>query len=148
MGRRPESVNSGVRGTAKLVELPSIEDPRGCLSVAEVGGVLPFVPHRLYWMHSAERNTIRGGHAHRQLEQLIIAMFGAFEIEVDNGLQKRTFVLEHPQLGLLLYPILWRDIRQLTPSGTLAVLASHSYDEQDYIREKDEFYIELTKLAL
>src|SRR6266513_6284255 len=98
-------------GTAELIEFEWIEAERGSLSIAQLGKELPFAPRRLYWIHGGDAGMERGGHAHYTLKQLLIPMFGAFEIDVDNGAHQRTFVLDSANQGLLLYPVVWRDIR-------------------------------------
>ena len=134
-----KACNPVPKGIAELVNFQYIPDSRGALSIAEMGKEFMFAPRRLYWIHGGDAGMERGGHAHYTLRQLLIPMFGAFEIDVDDGTYQQTFVLDRPSQGLLLYPVVWRDIKQITPGGTLAVIASDGYDEADYIRDKREF---------
>jgi len=123
----------------KLVKIRSVSDERGILSVADSGDDLPFVPRRVYWLHGGTVGTVRGGHAHRELEQLLIAMSGVYEILVDDGERRQIVRLETPTDGLLITPVVWREIRQASPAASLAVLASLPFDAGDYIHDYAEF---------
>lgn len=123
----------------KLIKIRSVSDERGTLSVADSGDDLPFVPRRVYWLHGGTVGTVRGGHAHRQLEQLLVAMSGIYEILVDDGERRQVVQLESPTDGLLITPVVWREIRQVTATASLAVLASLPFDAGDYIHDYAEF---------
>jgi len=127
------------RNRTRLIKIRSVADERGVLSVADSGDDLPFVPRRAYWLHGGTVGTVRGGHAHRKLEQLLVAMSGMYEILVDDGERRRVVRLETPTDGLLITPVVWREIRQATPTATLAVLASLPFDASDYIHDYAEF---------
>lgn len=123
----------------KLVKIRSLSDERGVLSVADSEDDLPFVPRRVYWLHGGTVGTVRGGHAHRKLEQLLVAMSGTYEILVDDGQRRQVVRLETPTDGLLITPVVWREIRQASPAASLAVLASLPFDAADYIHDYAEF---------
>src|SRR3546814_9540758 len=119
------------RGKASLISVRSFHDIRCRLSVLESGVDLPFIPRRLYYLYDSNPGHVRGGHAHRELVQCMIAVHGTVMIDADDGQGVHTFVLDNPQEALLLMPIIWREIRQLSGS-ILCVLASNLYDESDY----------------
>ncbi|MGE5548202.1 MAG: sugar 3,4-ketoisomerase [Solirubrobacterales bacterium] len=133
-----DAVAAPVRGRATLLAVPTIVDGRGALSVAAEDW-LPFTPRRLYWLHGNATEAVRGGHAHLQLRQFMIAMCGRVTIDIDDGAERQTFVLDRPDVGLLVEPIVWRDI-QMSATSVLAVLASDVYKEEDYIRDYNAFH--------
>lgn len=121
------------------VELPSIVDPRGALSVFEDGSDLPFSVQRVYWLHGVPENANRAGHAHRTLKQLIVAVSGNCDVTIDDGYERRVVHLDRPDLGLYLHPYTWRELDNFAPGTVLVVLASAPYDESDYIRSHADF---------
>jgi dTDP-4-dehydrorhamnose 3,5-epimerase-like enzyme len=129
----------GRPGRAELVDIRTYSDPRGKLSVVEEGTDLAFAPKRLYYLYGNNTGATRGAHAHKELQQLFIAMAGAVEIVVDNGSESNTYRLSSPDEGLILYPVVWRDIRNMSADAVLAVLASEPFDEADYIRDYEAF---------
>jgi hypothetical protein len=132
-------LSSSEQSHIRLIKIRSVSDSRGILSVADSGDDLPFVPRRVYWLHGGSIGTVRGGHAHRKLEQLLVAMHGVYEIAVDDGERRQTVRLETPTDGLLISPIVWREIRQMSLNSSLAVLASLPFDPEDYIHDYTEF---------
>ena len=123
-----------------VIELNSfMSDRKGNLSVVENGKTLPFDIKRVYYLYDVPGGVARGGHAHRSLYQLIIAVSGSFSVTLDDGHLKRTFLLNRPYKGLLVVPGLWRTIDDFSSGAICMVLASSEYDEDDYIRDYDSF---------
>lgn len=123
----------------RIIELPKIADPRGNLTVAQEKMEVPFSIARAYWTYDVPSGESRGGHAHRQLEQLIIATSGSFDVNVDDGEERATYHLNHPYQGLYVGPGIWRTLDDFSSGAVCLVLASQLFDEEDYIREYDEF---------
>ena len=132
------SPNPGVRG-ARLVRQHAVFEARGNLTVGEIGKGLPFVPRRFFVISSVPGEDIRGEHAHRELHQLLLCLAGSVVVDVDDGERRRTVVLDCPQVGLHLEPMVWASQHQYTADAVLLVLASREYDPADYIREYGEF---------
>ncbi len=123
-----------------VIELSShASDRRGNMSVVENGKSLPFDVKRVYYIYDVPGGVERGGHAHRSLYQLIIAVSGSFTVTLDDGHIKRTFFLNRPYKGLLVVPGMWRTIEDFSSGAVCMVLASSEYDESDYIRNYDSF---------
>ena len=122
----------------KLISLPKIEDPRGNLSVIEKD-IIPFEIKRVYYLYDVPGGEVRGGHAHKELHQLIIAANGSFDVVLDDGKEKRTVTLNRPYQGLKIVPGIWRELVNFSSGSNCLVLASHKYDESDYIRDYEEF---------
>ena len=114
-------------------------DRRGNMSVVENGKSLPFDVKRVYYLYDVPGGVERGGHAHRSLYQLIIAVSGSFSVTLDDGHLKRTVLLNRPYKGLLVVPGLWRTIEDFSSGAVCMVLASSEYDEEDYIRDYGSF---------
>ena len=114
-------------------------DRKGNLSVVENGVTLPFDVKRVYYLYDIPGGEGRGAHAHRELEQLIIAASGSFTVTLDDGNCKRTFMLNRPYQGLYVKPGLWRDLSDFSSGAVCMVLASEVYKKGDYIRDYDEF---------
>ncbi len=127
----------------RLVDLRRYADPRGSLAVIESGREIGFLTRRVYFMYGAGAGSARGAHAHRQLEQLIVAIQGSVDITLDNGRGECTHRLDSPARALYLGPMVWRDMRNFTADSLCFVLASELYDDADYIRDYDEFVSEL-----
>jgi hypothetical protein len=102
---------------------------------------IPFETKRIYYLYDIPSGATRGGHAHKQLQQLIIAASGSFDIIISNGRIKRTFAMNSPDYGLYLPPGFWREIENISAGAICLVLASEVYDEADYIRSMQEFLI-------
>lgn len=123
-----------------LVELDKHHsDRKGNLSVVENGVTLPFDVKRVYYLYDIPGGESRGSHAHKELEQLIVAASGSFKVTLDDGKVKRTFFLNRPYQGLLVKPGLWRDLEDFSSGAVCMVLASEVYRAEDYIRDYDEF---------
>ena len=123
----------------RLIELPKISDPRGNLTFIEGGRHVPFPIARVYYLYDVPGGASRGGHAHRQLQQLIIAMSGSFDVVVDDGTTQKTFTLNRSHVGLYLPTMVWRELVNFSSGAVCTVLASHRYDEADYFRSYDSF---------
>lgn len=123
-----------------IVELDKHHSNRkGNLTVVENGKTLPFDVKRVYYLYDVPGGESRGAHAHRELEQLIVAVSGSFNVTVDDGNSKRTFFLNRPYQGLHVKPGLWRDLDDFSSGAVCMVLASEVYKSEDYIRNYDEF---------
>ena len=114
-------------------------DRKGNITVVENKEDIPFEVRRTYYLYDVPGGESRGGHAHRELSQLIIAASGSFTVTLDDGKAKRTFVLNRPYQGLYIVPGIWRTLDDFSTGAVCLVLASHGYDEADYIRDYDEF---------
>ena len=123
----------------KLIDLPKITDPRGNLTVAEGGGEVPFDIKRAYWVYDVPGGESRGGHAHKRLCQLVIALSGSFTVTLDNGHERKTVLLNHPWQGLVIETNTWRTLDDFSSGAVCLVLASEHFDEDDYIYDYDEF---------
>ena len=114
-------------------------DRKGNLSVVENGTTLPFDVKRVYYLYDVPGGENRGSHAHRKLEQLIVAASGSFRVTLDDGNVKRSFVLNRPYQGLYVKPGMWRDLEDFSSGAVCLVLASEIYNPEDYIRDYNEF---------
>jgi hypothetical protein len=123
----------------KLVELPKITDPRGNLTFIEGGDHIPFDIQRVYYLYDVPGGAERGGHAHKDLHQLIIAMSGSFDVLLDDGKQKKRVHLARSYYGLYVCPMIWRELDNFSSGSVCMVLASNKYDESDYYRDYDQF---------
>ena len=114
-------------------------DRKGNLTVVENGGEFQFDVKRVYYLYDVPGGESRGSHAHRKLEQLIIAASGSFKVTLDDGQNKETFFLNRPYQGLYVKPGMWRDLYDFSSGAVCLVLASELYDKEDYIRDYAEF---------
>ncbi|HEB27307.1 MAG TPA: WxcM-like domain-containing protein [Porticoccus sp.] len=125
-----------------VIGLPKINDPRGNLTFIEGGNHIPFDIRRVYYLYDVPGGSERGGHAHKELYQLIIAISGSFDIHLDDGYSKKTVHLNRSYQGLLVCPMIWRDIDNFSSGTVCMVLASERYDEFDYYRNYEQFIID------
>lgn len=123
----------------RIVELPKISDPRGNLTFIEGGRHVPFDFQRMYYLYDVPGGAERGGHAHKALHQLIIAMSGSFDVLLDDGRNKKQFHLNRSYYGLYVCPLIWRELNNFSSGSVCVVLASNTYDEADYYRDYSEF---------
>ncbi|MBR5686884.1 MAG: WxcM-like domain-containing protein [Prevotella sp.] len=123
----------------KIIELKKIVDPRGNLTVTEEKIDVPFEIRRVYWVYDVPSGESRGGHAHKQCRELIVAISGSFHVTLDNGTSKETYLLNHPYQGLVVETGIWRTLDDFSSGAVCLVLASDLFEEEDYIREYDEF---------
>jgi len=114
-------------------------DNKGNLTVVENGITVPFDVKRAYYLYDVPGGEARGGHAHKELRQLIIAASGSFEVTLDDGNVKRTYMLNRANIGLLVVPGIWRELTNFSSGSVCLVLASLMYDEFDYIRDYNEY---------
>jgi hypothetical protein len=130
-----------------IIELPRVSDPRGNLTFAEEQQLVPFDIKRAYWVYDVPAGESRGGHAHKRLQQLVIAVNGSFTVTLDNGYERRSVLLNHPWQGLVIDVNTWRTLDDFSSGAVCLVLASEHYDEDDYIYDYDEFlkYIGCTR---
>lgn len=122
-----------------IVELPKITDPRGNLTFIEGEKHVPFDIRRVYYLYDVPGGAERGGHAHKGLHQLIIAMSGSFDIVLDDGYTKQRFHLNRSYYGLYVCPMIWRELDNFSSGSVCMVLASNLYDEDDYYRDYELF---------
>lgn len=122
-----------------IIKLPKITDPRGNLTVAEQLHNVPFEIKRAYWTYDVPGGESRGGHAHKGLWQLVVAISGSFKVVIDDGMNKKEVLLNHPWEGLLIVPGIWRTLEDFSSGAVCMVLASEVYDEADYIYDYEEF---------
>lgn len=123
-----------------MIELDKHHHEKGNITVVENGRTVPFEVRRTYYLYDVPGGESRGGHAHRELQQLIVAAGGSFDVTLDDGSGvKRTFTLSRPYQGLLIVPGIWRELNNFSSGSVCLVLASHEYDERDYIRDYGTF---------
>ena len=135
--RRPEG--AGALAQCRVVQLPVVTDPRGNLTAVEGGADVPFDIRRVYYLYDVPGGARRGGHAHKGLHQLIIAMSGSFDVLLDDGFSKQLFHLNRSYMGLYVGPMVWREIDNFSSGSVCMVLASDHYSEADYYRYYSEF---------
>ena len=122
-----------------MIELSKHHRPQGNISVVENGKDVLFDVKRAYYLYDVPGGESRGGHAHKALSQLIIAVSGSFTVTLDDGKIKRTFILNRPYQALYVVPGIWRTLDDFSSGSVCLVLASEKYDSEDYIRNYDEF---------
>jgi len=126
-------------GHARKIRLPRIHDARGNLTFVEGGRHVPFDIRRVYYLYDIPSGATRAGHAHKALEQVLIAVSGSFEVVLDTGRARRSFVMNKPDCGLYIPPMTWREIRNFSAGSACVVLASIRFDEDDYYRDYGVF---------
>lgn len=129
----------------KLIELTKVTDPRGNLTFIEGGRHIPFDIRRVYYLYDVPGGAERGGHAHKALRQLIIAMSGSFDVILDDGGEKKRFHLNRSYQGLYVCPMIWREMDNFSSGSVCMVLASNTYEESDYYRDYSEYLSALSK---
>lgn len=123
----------------RIIDLPKISDPRGNLTFIEGSRHVPFDIRRVYYLYDVPGGAERGGHAHKGLHQLIIAMSGSFDILLDDGREKKRIHLSRSYYGLYVCPMIWREMDNFSSGSVCMVLASNLYDEEDYYRSYEDF---------
>jgi dTDP-4-dehydrorhamnose 3,5-epimerase-like enzyme len=131
-------VREGLTG-CRVVELPRVNDPRGNLTMIEGEQHVPFDIKRVYYLYDVPGGESRGGHAHRDLQQFIIAASGSFDVVVDDGVHRERFFLNRSYYGLYVPRLVWRELDNFSSGSVCLVLASEHYDEADYYRDYGEF---------
>jgi len=124
-----------------ITELPRIRDPRGNLTFVEGGKQAPFDIRRVYYLYDVPGGSERGGHAHLQLHQLMIAMSGSFDIVLDDGFDRKRVHLNRSYNALYIPPMTWRELDNFSSGSVCMVLASEHFDEADYIRDYSAFMV-------
>jgi acetyltransferase-like isoleucine patch superfamily enzyme/dTDP-4-dehydrorhamnose 3,5-epimerase-like enzyme len=127
----------------QLYELPLVSDLRGNLSFAEYEGSLPFSPKRYFLVFDVPTKDVRGEHAHRQCHQFLVCVNGSCSVVVDDGINRTEILLNHPNLGLHIPPMIWATEYKYSADAVLLVLASEVYEAEDYIRDYDQFLAEV-----
>lgn len=130
----------------RIIELPKIHDPRGNLTFIENSRHIPFDMKRVYYLYDVPGGADRGGHAHKELHQFIVAMSGSFDVVLDDGERQRRFHLNRSFSGLYVAPMMWRYLDNFSSGAVCMVLASELYDPADYYYDYDQF-LAATKLA-
>jgi dTDP-4-dehydrorhamnose 3,5-epimerase-like enzyme len=123
----------------KIIDLPKIADPRGNLTFIEGGNHIPFDIKRVYYLYDVPGGAERGGHAHKGLQQLVIAMSGSFDVVLTDGKEKKRFHLNRSYFGLYIPTMLWRELDNFSSGAVCMVLASNTYDESDYYRDYNDY---------
>ena len=126
-------------GSVQVIDLPVVSDPRGDLTFVEGKNHIPFDIARVYYLYNVPVDSERGGHAHWELQQVLFALSGSFRVLVDDGDGPRDYWLRDPRKGLLISKLVWREMDQFSQGAVCMVLASHAYDEADYIRDHGAF---------
>ena len=123
----------------RIVSLPKIEDSRGNLSFLEEAKHIPFEIKRTYWIYDVPGGQVRGGHAFKEQQELIVALSGSFDVIVDNGIEKKTFSLNRSYYGLYIPATFWREMVNFSTNSLALVVSSTQFSEQDYIRNYNDF---------
>lgn len=152
--QRPERIHAGGPGTsraasrpqveasvqeARILYLPKIADRRGNLTFIEGHRHIPFPIRRVYYLYDVPSGATRGGHAHKTLEQFVVAASGSFTVVIDDGRRRKKFFLNRPHYGLYIPRMVWRELEDFSSGSVCVVLGSEEYDESDYYRDYDEF---------
>ena len=124
-----------------ILVLNKINNSSGNITVIESNHNIPFPIRRVYYLYDVPGGESRGGHAHKQLYQLVVAASGSFDVLLDDGINKKIVKLNRPNYGLLVVPGLWRELFEFSSGAICLVLTSHIYDAEDYIRDYNEFTI-------
>lgn len=133
------SLSNDLVPDVSLVSMPLFTEERGNLTFGEYGKHIPFLPKRYFVIHDVPENIVRGGHAHRSQHQFLLALKGSVHVEVNNGRDKQVFLLDKPDLGLYVPPMIWGVQYEYSKDAILLVLTSDIYDRKDYIETFDEF---------
>lgn len=122
-----------------LIQLPKVKDRKGNLTVVQNGLQIPFDVKRVFYLYDIPGGESRGAHAHKKCHQFIVSASGAFEVLVDDGITQRIIQLNRPYLGVHIPPMIWASEINFSSGSICLVLASHGYDENDYIRDYDDY---------
>jgi dTDP-4-dehydrorhamnose 3,5-epimerase-like enzyme len=127
----------------RIIGFPKINDPRGNLTFIEGGNHLQWDISRVYYIYDVPGGAARGGHAHRENEELLVAMSGSFDVVLNDGHVQQRFTLNRSHYGLYVPAMTWRNLENFSSGSVCMVLASHRYDEADYFRELGDFLAEV-----
>ncbi|MBU6358825.1 MAG: FdtA/QdtA family cupin domain-containing protein [Chloroflexi bacterium] len=122
-----------------LIELPKVSEPRGNLTFIEETRHVPFEIKRTYYLYDVPAGAMRAGHAHKELQQFLIALSGSFDVLLDDGQEKKRYHLNRPYVGLYVCPMVWRELDNFSAGSVCLALASTFFAESDYYREYDAF---------
>lgn len=122
-----------------ILPLSKIHNRAGNITIVEGEVNIPFPVRRIYYLYDIPGGEARGGHAHKELYQIIVAASGSFDVLLDDGQNKKIVTLNRPDYGLMIVPGIWRELFEFSSGAICLVLASHKYDESDYIREYNDF---------
>ncbi len=128
-----------------IIHFPKINNRAGNITAIQNNIEIPFDVSRVYYLYDVPGGETRGAHAHKQLEQVIIAASGSFDVTIDDGKNKKTVQLNRPNFGLHIKPYMWRDLSNFSSGAICLVLASRLYEAEDYLRDYDEF-LKLTNI--
>ncbi|MDH4742987.1 FdtA/QdtA family cupin domain-containing protein [Sphingomonas sp. CBMAI 2297] len=131
----------------EMIDLPRIHDPRGNLTFIEGERHIPFAIERVYYLYDVPGGSERGGHAHRGLQQLMIAMSGSFDVVLDDGISRRRVHLNRSYRGLYICPMIWRELDNFSSGSVCMVLASQRYDEADYHRDYETYLVDRKRIG-
>lgn len=123
----------------QIIQLPKITDPRGNLSIIEQFKQIPFEIKRTHWIYDVPGGVNRGGHAYKETEEFIVALSGSFDVEVDDGISKKTFQLNRSYFGLYVPRGMWRTMMNFSTNSVALVLSSTDYDNLDYVSDYEEY---------
>ena len=123
----------------KKIDISTRKDSRGDLSFVENLVHIPFEIKRVFYLHGIPKGTERGGHAHKDLTELIVCLNGTFDLYLDDGINKKLFHLDSPTKGIIVTSMIWREMKNFSEGSVCMVLASNFYDESDYFRDYDKF---------
>jgi hypothetical protein len=126
-------------GGARLLQLPRITSESGSLTPVQRGDGFPFEIARVFYLYDIPAGAHRGGHAHRVLEQVVVAVMGSITVELDDGRERRTIDLRQPDIGLYVPQMLWSELVDFASGSIAVVLASIAFDEGEYVRDHDEY---------
>lgn len=124
----------------KIINIPKVVDSRGNLAIIEKD-VIPFKIERVYYLYDVPTDAYRGGHAHKEQLEVLIALSGSFEVVLDDGIKKTKVMLNKPNNGLLIPTKIWRELKNFSSGSVCLVLASGVFSEKDYIRDYEEFLL-------
>lgn len=143
----PRTVLATPLEACRILQLPKVADPRGNLTFIEADVHVPFEIRRVYYLYDVPGGAERGGHAHKSLHQLLIAMSGSFDVVLDDGYRRQRFHLNRSYYGLYVGPMIWRELDNFSSGSICLVLASAAFDEADYYRDYSEFLRSLRPAA-
>jgi hypothetical protein len=132
----------------QIIQLSKISDQRGNLTFIEGGQHVPFAIERVYYLYDVPGGSERGGHAHKALQQLIVAMSGSFDVELDDGNMKKRFHLNRAYFGLYVCPMIWRVLDNFSSGAVCMVLASNRYEASDYYRDYELYKRDMKRGAM